>query len=282
MQVTPPLPAAAAALLTPPLPALGAAFPAPRPVAAVDEAVIETLRVQLSAELLRALFATNQRAAENHFSRALAAARDGDIMRLLAQLELSVAEDPSYASRATADPQLRPYLSDIVRLLARVRATEQMVVEDRIHRAQAIPDPPPEAKVLLALARTASDSNGYPDLHFAARAARLALEAYAPAEQPAPPAEPAFASRAAIWNAVPLLAAAARAGSRLRALWRRYPLLLLFLGWLTVGLPAALFFRPYLRWWGVGFLLLTTLGFLISAALSMGTRPGSARSRAAR
>ena len=53
-------------------------------------------------------------------------------------------------------------------------------------------------------------------------------------------------------------------------------LLALFMAWFASGLPAALFYRPFLRWWGVGFLLLTAAGFLVSVVPSRGRRPGSA------
>jgi hypothetical protein len=150
-----------------------------------------------------------------------------------------------------------------------------MVVEHRIHRAQLLADPPPETEALLTLARRAADSNGYADLHLAARAARLALEAYVPAEPGLHPDTVRSRGRLAGFPASRFLAAAATLSARVRGLWRRYPLLALFLAWFGAGLPAALFFRWLLGVWGVGFLVLTAAGFLVSVSRSPGRRPGS-------
>ncbi len=243
-------------------PGLGRAAPGAGSALGADTAQLRTAGVALPSYLLAALSKVDATVAARHYQVVVEAARTGDTPRLLAALEKACLADPAMAGNADPEPLLRDSPAQPQMLLARLGTAARVTAESYLHGATAREvENRPEAVVLLEVARAGIESHRYTDLALAARAAQLALEA------PVAKQTGRARSRGRIRGN-----SGGRLASRIRRVWSRLPLLVLFVTWFLLGLGAgiagAVFdwaaLRAALSVWGAGFLVLVVAGFVAS------------------
>ena len=262
---------------------------------------------------------TSSAAAESDYQGARSAALRQDMQQVFGRLERAFTADPRYVARADSDSAFNLCRARIFAILGRLTATTRILAEDRIHRASTaiakgqphqVEEAAPEAGLLLALARSAAVANRYADVFVAARAAQLSHQvveaclsqttpALNVADQRARTYAPALIAQYVSGQGRPRrygrtpLGALHRGFDRFRhaaatafqSVWRRFPLLALFLVWFALGLVggvASVILRilaPEVhRWeslnaafsiWGMGFLVLVSVGFISSVRRSL-------------
>jgi hypothetical protein len=275
--------------------------------------MLNTLVRALNAIRLPRTISTSLASVESEYQSARSAARQQDTQQTMDKLERAFTADPRYVSRADADPAFQPFRARIFDILGRLTATTRILADDQIDRAgraiesgkpQHVQEAVPEANILLSLARSAAIVNRYPELFIAARAAQLSHEAvqtylsqaaaapnhaghsaraYAPAQIDAHPANPRHFRRYRHAPFHPMRRILDRfrraAASRFQPLWRRFPLLVLFVAWISLGLavgvasvtlrilapglPLSQQLNAALSVWGMGLLVLVGAGFVV-------------------
>ena len=214
----------------------------------------------------------------------ISAAAEGDISRALDHLTAIIHLDPRRAETVRAIPDIENIRVQVDQLVARLQTVAKLDAEGRLgHAARAIetggakklPDWDISPELLLLFANRLFDAGGYVQYVRASAIAQVLIDAphWAPAEAPTP----AVPVRTDLRNDAPPAKRPSRWPGRLRALWRRAPLLILLLAWLALGLiggSAAFLLQRF--WpenanaalieigfdaWGLGFLVLVLFGF---------------------
>jgi hypothetical protein len=229
----------------------------------------------------------------------ISAAAAGDLGGVLSEFTQLAAASPLRAEAVRSDPALEPMRAQVDSLLARLAQVAKLDAESRVSQASQILeqtgvqklagwDVRPEA--LLLLANRLLEAGGHVNFNRASQLALTIAEGVQWAPAPAaPPYEESTAARlrseiepltggpirtafSRSWDAV-----REQAPARVRALWRRAPLLILLLVWLAVGIvggtaswlwrilapdawPAG-FVATGFDLWALGFLALVVFGF---------------------
>lgn len=232
----------------------------------------------LEADLARLIRAVEPSSSALDIARAEDLLRDavsdlgkGETASALEKLAELVRLDPQRAESLRTEPGFAAIRASVEQLLSRLETLARMDAQGRLGRAaQALDavalrdwDAPPET--LLGLAQRLLDAGGYANSVRAAGLADALVNAtrWAPADTAPPAEDPPAARRGAVRG--------------VGALWSRAPLLVLLLGWLSLGLAGGagwLWFRRFeapgeapswvsagFEIWALGFLALVSFGF---------------------
>lgn len=228
----------------------------------------------------------------------MTAAAAGDLTRVLGELTQLASLDPARAEAVRSEPALEPLRAQMDSLLARLAQVAKLDAEGRLSQASQLLEQTGVQKLagwdarpetLLLLATRLFEAGGHLNSVRAAQLAQTVINGaqWAPAAAPVPGSNPAGRIDSEIEPIAggPIRTSFARSWdtlrkqtpARVRALWRRAPLLVLLLAWLAVGIvggtaswlwsnlapelwPAA-FSAAGFDGWALGFLALVLFGF---------------------
>ena len=263
----------------------GPAFTAPIDAAALA-AIVESDLSRLFAILEPPLPSDIAARYGETLQAAITAAAGRDVESALSAATQLVSLHPLRAEALREEPGLEPVRAELHAFLARVAQVARLDAEGRIAQASELVhaaglkelagwETRPE--ILLMLAHSLLDTGGHTNFVRAAEVAQAVIDAthWAPAVAPlgTVPPSPAHSRGALGASRFTRERGSARTSIRIRALWRRAPLLVLLLAWFAVGLiggvsslvlrrlwPDAPFSSAF-DLWALGFLGLVLFGF---------------------